>query len=300
MKAVRLHAYGDVDQFTFEDVPNPVPGDGEVLIRVVASGLNPVDLYIRQGYMAQIDPIDLPAILGVDAAGTVVALGPGVTGYALGDQVIAHVPLSGSGAQAQFAAVPVVGLAKLPLDISFAEGATLPLAGLTGRQAVDALVFGQGTRVLVSGALGSVGRVAVQYLESLGAKPVAGVRAERLAEGQALAGEAVAIDLPPSAPQFDVAVSAAAPVAGNVIGFVQDGGRVASVVQMPSDANPASRVEVIEVVVRDDATQLGQVAEAAGRGDLRIPIAQTFALRELAAAHQALAAGPRGKILLRH
>jgi NADPH:quinone reductase-like Zn-dependent oxidoreductase len=78
MKAVRLHAYGDIDQFKLDEIPDPVPGEGEVLLKVAASGLNPVDLYTRQGFMQQFDPIDLPEVIGGDVAGTVVAVGAGV------------------------------------------------------------------------------------------------------------------------------------------------------------------------------------------------------------------------------
>jgi NADPH:quinone reductase-like Zn-dependent oxidoreductase len=161
---------------------------------------------------------------------------------------------------------------------------------------VDALA----DRVLVSGALGAVGRAAVQYLKELGAQPVAGVRADRLAEAEALAGNAVDIDRAPDSPDFDYAVSAAGPVAANVVKFVKDGGKVASLVQTPKDANPGGRVNVIQMMAHDDPSLLQKIADAAGRGELKIPIAQTFPLSELAKAHQALAGNPRGKILMRH
>ena len=300
MKAVRLQAYGDVDQFKFEDVPDPVPGHGDVLIKVAASGLNPVDLFVRQGFAVQFFPMELPAILGIDAAGTIIALGSGVSGFSVGDRVIAHLPINGKGAHAELAVVPVAGLAKLPPNVSFVDGATLPLAGLTGRQAVAALGIQSGNRVLVSGALGAVGRTAVQYLKELGAIPVAGVRAERLAEGQAVAGEAVEIDYPPSSPIFDYAVSAAGPVAANVVKFVKDGGKLASVVQTPDEANPGGRIQVIQIMGHDDPALLQNVADAAGRGDLKIPIIKSLKLAELSKAHQALAGNPRGKIVLLH
>src|SRR3954451_23151509 len=86
MKAARLQAYGDVDQFKLEDVPDPVPGPGEVLIKVAASALNPVDLYVRQGFLSQYFPMALPAVIGIDAAGTIAALGPDVAGFTVGDR----------------------------------------------------------------------------------------------------------------------------------------------------------------------------------------------------------------------
>ena len=299
MKAVRLQEYGDVNQFRLEDVPEPTPKAGEVVIAVAASGLNPVDLYVRQGYMKQYTPMALPAIQGIDAAGTITALGEGVTGFAVGDRVIGHLPINGQGSHAEKAIVPVAGLAKLPANLSFEAGATLPLVGLTGRDAVDALAVKPGQRVLVSGALGAVGRAAVQYLKELGAVAVAGVRGSRLAEGKSLAGEAIDIDTATGA-QFDHAVSAAGPVAAKVPALVKDGGTVASVVQTPPEANPGERVKVASIWTQDDPTKLRAIAEAASRGELDIPIAQTFPLAELSAAHNALASAPQGKIVVTH
>ena len=298
MKAVRLQSFGDVDQFRLEDAPDPVAESGEVLVRVAVSALNPVDLYVRQGMVGK---MELPAILGIDGAGTVEAVGPGVTGFAPGDRVIVHAPLKGHGTHAELVVAPVAGVAKLPDGVNFEAGATLPLPGLTGRQLVDALGgVKAGDRVLVSGALGAVGRVAVQYLKELGARPVAGVRGERLDEGKALAGDAVDIDQAPSSPSFDYAISAAGPVAGNVIRHVRDGGTMSSAVQVPEGANEGARIKIVGIFAHDDAAMLQQVADAAGRGNLTIPVAQTFPLEQLGEAHEALAAGARGKILLRH
>ena len=300
MKAVQLQAFGDVDQFKLADVADPVAGAGQVVIRVAASGLNPVDLYARQGYLQQYYPMTLPAVLGIDAAGTITAVGPGVTGFAVGDKVIAHLPIDGKGAHAELAPVPVAGLAKLPAGVSFEQGATLPLVGLTARQSVDALEVKAGDRVLVSGALGAVGRAAVQYLKELGAVPVAGVRAARLAEGKALAGEAVDIDQPPASPSFSKAVSTAGPVADKVFGFVKDGGAIASAVQTPEGANPGERVKVAQIMGHDDPAMLQKIADAAGRGELKLPVAQTFKLGQLGEAHKALAANPPGKVIVTH
>ena len=288
MQAARLQAYGDTDPFKLEQVPDPVPAAGEVLVKVAASGLNPVDGFIRLGYLAKMVPIELPAVIGLDLAGTVAAVGSGVTRYAVGDRVIGHINIGRPGANAELAVVPVAGLAKLPANVAFATGATLPLVGLTGRQAVDALGARRGDRVLVSGALGAVGRVAVQYLKELGAVPVAGVRAARLGEGKALAGEAVDMDQEPSAADFDFAVSTTGPAAGNAIKHVRDGGTLTSVAQLPEGANAGDRIKIVNVLAHDDPKVLQAVADAAGRGELTIPVAATFTLAELGAAHKKL------------
>lgn len=290
MKAARLQAYGDTSQFKLEEAPDPVAAPGHVVIKVEASGLNPVDAYVRMGYLAKMAPMTLPAILGVDAAGTITAIGPDVSGYRLGDRVIAHLPINGHGGHAEYAPVPVAGLARLPASVGFAAGATLPLAGLSARQAVEALgPLAPGVRVLVSGALGAIGRATVQYLNELGAKPVAGVRGSRVAEAKALAGEAIDIEKDVPAGDFDYAVSTTAPAAAVAIEHVRDGGVLASVVQVPEGANAGGRIRIASILTGDNPTQLQAVADAAGRGELVIPIAATFTLAQLGAAHDRLA-----------
>lgn len=300
MKAARLHSYGDIDQFVMDEVPIPKPGAGEVLIKIEASAVNPFDLMVRKGYMAQLIPLDLPAVLGGDAAGVVVDMGSGVRGFSVGDRVIADFALNGKGAYAEFGVVPATAIAKLPANLSFEQGAALPKAGLTGRQTVDALGVGAGARVLISGGLGAVGRAAIQYLQEIGAKPVAGVRPERIEEARQLAGDAIDITAPPAGATFDYAISASAPVALQLIRHVRDGGQVASIVPVPEGANTGNRVRIHEIYHRADAATLEAVANAAARGALVIPIAKTFRLEQVGAAHAAVAAGSRGKVVLKH
>lgn len=300
MKAALLKAYGDVDQFEIGDIPTPVPGPGEVLIKLEASAVNPFDLILRQGYMAQFIPLPLPAVLGGDGAGIISLLGEGVTGFKVGDRVVADFPPNGKGAHAEFGVVPATSVAKLPEILSFEQGAGLVKAGLTGRQTVDALGVKAGDRVLISGGLGSVGRAAIQYLKQIGAKPVAGVRPERLDEARTLAGEALDITVPAASPDFDYAISAANAVAGNLIGHVRDGGKIASIVQVPEGANAGNRVTIQELYHRTDAATLDAVLRDAAQGELVIPISSTFALSEIGKAQNALAAGAQGKVVLKH
>lgn len=298
MNAVRLHAYGDVDQFRVDDVPIPTPGAAEVLIRVAASAVNHFDLYVRQGYVAQMFPLVLPAVTGGDAAGTVAALGPGVTAFAVGDRVIAHLTPTTQGAHAEYLVAPVLGVARLPDGLTFEQGASLPFVGLTGRQVVDVLNVTRGARVLVAGALSGTGRVAVQYLRELGAVPVAGVRRETFAEARTVANELLDITETPLHASFDYAIVAAPAAAANTVRHVRDGGTIGAVGAPPADLNPL--VTFTSIRHHDDPAVLQAVADAAGRGDLVIPIDRTFTLDDLAKAHAALAAGPRGKIVLSH
>ncbi|QND69442.1 NADP-dependent oxidoreductase (plasmid) [Mesorhizobium loti] len=300
MKAALLKSYGDVDHFEIADIPTPQPGPGEVLIKIEASAVNPFDLVLRQGFMAEFIPLPLPAVLGGDAAGAISALGEGVTGFAVGDRVVADFPANGKGAHAEYGVVAATSVAKLPAELSFEQGASLVKAGLTGRQTVEALGIKAGDRVLVSGGLGTVGRSAIQYLKQIGAKPVAGVRRERLSEGRDVAGEALDITIPAAIPSFDYAISAAGPVADNLISHVRDGGHVASVVPVPEGANAGNRVAVIELYHRTDAATLDAVLDSAVRGQLVIPISHTFTLDQIGAAQKAVAAGASGKVVLKH
>lgn len=300
MKAALLKAYGDVDQLEIGDIPTPQAGPGEVLIKIEASAVNPFDLILRQGFMAQFIPLPLPAVLGADAAGTISALGEGVSGFTVGDRVVADFAANGKGAHAEYGVVPATSVAKLPAALSFEQGASLVKAGLTGRQTVEALGVKAGDRVLVSGGLGTVGRVAIQHLRQIGAKPVAGVRPERLNEGREVAGEALDITTPVAGPSFDYAISAAGPVAGNLIGHVRDGGQVASIVPVPEGANAGNRVTIHELYHRTDAATLDAVLDSAARGQLVIPISHTFALDQIGEAQKAVASGAPGKVVLKH
>ena len=300
MKAVLLKSYGDIDQLVFDETATPELGPGEVLLRLHASAVNPFDLYLRQGYFREMVPLPLPAILGGDAAGVIAKLGEDVSGWSVGERVVADFFPNGRGAHAEYGAVPATSIARLPGALSFEQGASLVKAGLTGRQTVAALDIKAGDRVLVSGALGSVGRAAIQYLQELGAQPVAGVRPERLEEGRALAGEALDITEATSTPAFDFAISAAAPVAGNLISHVRDGGTIASIVPVPEGANAANRVTIRELIHQTEAATLDAVLHAASTGALVIPIAQTLTWGQLGAAHAAVAAGAPGKVVLKH
>jgi NADPH:quinone reductase-like Zn-dependent oxidoreductase len=295
MKATRLHAYGDIDQFKYEDVPDPAPGAGETLVEVKAASLNPVEIYIRRGLMAQMVPLELPAILGLDLAGIVTAVGANTTEFKFDDRVIGKLPIQGRGSDAQRTVAAPKYLARLADNVSFVDGATLPLAGLAGRQAVDAAGIKAGDRVLVTGALGAVGRAAVQYLQELGAVPVAGVRAARVGEAKALGIDALAIDEPGANASFDAAISlVGGPVAATAIEWVRDGGVLVAVAGVPEGANADGRIRIVNVVATEDAVTLQKIADAAASGKLSIPAAKTLPLAQVGEGHRLLEAGHVG------
>ncbi|MEU4425868.1 alcohol dehydrogenase catalytic domain-containing protein [Actinoplanes sp. NPDC024001] len=124
MKAIRHHRYGAADTLRADETDRPAPGSGEVLVKVAATSFNPVDATIRAGHLQQVFPVPLPHTPGIDVAGTVAALGDGVTAFAVGDAVYGMLPMTG-GAAADYVAAPVTGLAAWQADVAHAEPETL-------------------------------------------------------------------------------------------------------------------------------------------------------------------------------
>lgn len=160
MKAIRFHEYGDPGVLRYEDAERPEPAEGEVLIEVAATSFNPVDAGIRAGYLQQVFPVTLPHIPGIDVAGTVAALGTGVTGWSVADPVIGFLPMVSDGAAAESVTAPAGILAPAPTTIPLAHAAALPATGLTAWQALfEHAELRAGQRVLINGAGGGVGRI---------------------------------------------------------------------------------------------------------------------------------------------
>ena len=153
MKAVVIRAYGGPEVLKFEERPDPIPGPGEVLIKVAATSVNPFDIKLRSGQMKDFVPLKFPAILGVDISGVVQEVGTGVTGISVGDNVFAN----GMQTYASLCVVKAADLAKVPGKMEITEVAALPTVTLTGSQLAELAtgVKGRGT-VLVTGAVGNV------------------------------------------------------------------------------------------------------------------------------------------------
>lgn len=171
MKAVVFEEYGGPETLRVVERPKPVPAHDEILIAVAASSINPADWRLRSGQFKYGMRLTLPFTPGNDLSGRVVEIGPGVTGFTLGDLVFAMTPLKAGGACAEFVAVNSALVAHAPRAIPLAEVAALPLAGLTALQALT--TYGQlqaGQKMLVGGASGGVGHFAVQIAKALGAE----------------------------------------------------------------------------------------------------------------------------------
>lgn len=169
MKAIRIIGYKA--EPVLEDITKPVPTSGQVLIRVRAAGLNPLDVKLQRGDMDQFFPLTFPYTLGTDLAGDIEQLGPDVEGWALGDQVVARTDPTAGGAFAEYALVPAELLAKAPGTLPLKEAAGIPTAAGTAWQALfESAELAEGQKVLIHAGTGGVGSFAIQFAHSVGAR----------------------------------------------------------------------------------------------------------------------------------
>ncbi|MGQ4432770.1 NADP-dependent oxidoreductase [Streptomyces sp. SAS_260] len=310
MKAVRFHEYGDPDVLRHEDVEQPVPGAGQVRVRVAATSFNPVDANIRAGFMQGPIPVTLPHTPGIDVAGTVDALGEGVTGVQVGDQVIGFLPMAGPGAAAEYVVAPAEVLTPAPKSIELSDAAALPLVGLTAWQALfEHAGLTAGQRVLVNGAGGAVGGYAVQLAHQAGAHVIAtaGPRSDlRVTAAGAdevidhTTGDVVTAVSEPVDAVLNLAPVEPARLTA-LLGLIRPGGvLVNTTVWMPAPSDEERAVRGIDLFVRSDAEQLAHLVELVDGGELRVEVARRVPLAELPALHADAAAGalPSGKVVV--
>jgi len=299
MKAVVVHQYGGPEVLKFEEYPDPVPGAGEVLVRVAASSVNPIDYKRRAGLTKDFYPMKFPGLIGVDVAGTVLKVGPGVEGFSVGDQVFAMA----DNTYAELCVVKAASLAKVPKGLDLIQAAALPLVTTTGNQLLLATEIEVGHTVLVVGAAGNVGRSAVFTAKARGATVIAGVLKRQMDEAKTVgADQFVATDddtaianLPP----LDaVADTVGGRTAEKMIAKVKPGGVYASVVEPPQNAAQYPSVKVVHVFSKFDRKTLEFMGEAVRDGRLVIPISQKLPLSEAAQAQATAEKGGVGKILL--
>lgn len=301
MKAVVLKGYGDVEHLELTDVDDPSPGPRQIKVKVAAASVNPVDWKIRKGELRGVLPLHLPVILGRDVSGEVVAVGSEVTELKVGDRVLGLV----EHGYAELVVASVEAFAKLPDEVDLQAAAALPLVGLTGIQLVEEAVQAHaGERVLVTGAVGSVGRVAVFAAKRRGAQIVAGVRRRQVEEAELLeVDEIVALDDPDDVSRLRPVDAIADTVNGKVMASLLDhdkvrpGGVIGTVLEPPLGAREQG-LRVHAMLAHPDPVGLAGIAEAVASGDLVIPIGRQFPLSQAPAAQHVAEAGGVGKVLL--
>ncbi|WP_069764735.1 NADP-dependent oxidoreductase [Streptomyces sp. LUP47B] len=309
MKAVRFNEYGNPSVLRYEDVEQPLPGAGQVRIRVAATSFNSVDGNIRGGFMQGPIPVKLPHTPGIDVAGTVDAVGEGVDGLAVGNDVIGFLPMDGTGAAAQYVLAPADILTPAPKSVPLADAAALPVVGLTAYQALfDHGKLTAGQRVLINGAGGAVGGYAVQLAKNAGAHVIA-TASPRSSQAVTSAGADEVIDHTTTSvtaavtEPVDLALNLA-PVAPDelaaLVTLVRPGGvLVNTTVWMPAPSDEARDVRGIDLFVRSDANQLAQLVASTDRGELRVDVAERVPLAELPALHARAADGAvHGKVIV--
>ena len=299
MKAIVVYQYGGPEVLKFEEVPDPVAGPGEVLVRVAAASVNPIDYKRRAGFTKAFYPINFPGQIGVDVAGTVVKVGPGVEGFSVGDQVFAMA----DNTYAELCVVKADILAKVPKGLDLIEAAALPLVTTTGNQLASAIGIKAGQTVLVAGAAGNVGRSAAFTAKQLGATVIAGVLKRQVEAAKSAGADRVIATDDDNAianlPQLDaVADTVDGATAQKLIAKDKPGGVFATVVGAPQNAAQYPSVKVAHVFSHFDRKTLEFMAAAVRDGKLVIPIGPRLPLSK-AAEGQALAEkGGIGKVLL--
>ncbi|MFI7073347.1 NADP-dependent oxidoreductase [Micromonospora sediminicola] len=306
MKAIAIDAYGPADLLTPRELPTPPVGPDTVLVRVRAAGVNPVDWKVREGHLAVAFPSHFPLVPGWDAAGVVEAVGPAVAGFAVGDEVIGYVRRDDvqHGTYAELVPAPERCLADKPVRASWPEAAGLPLAGLTAYQALQLARTGAGDTVLVHGASGGVGHLAVQVARALGADRVIGTASEANHDFvRSLGAEPVAYG-----DGLRDRVRAVAPDGVDVVLDLFGGDAldisaelITRPARMMSTADPehVTRLGGTYVFVKPSAADLAVLAGLVDAGRLTVHVARTLPLAEAAEAHRLVEAGHvRGKVVL--
>lgn len=303
MSAIRYHDFGPPDVLKLETVPRPVPAEGELLVKVHAAGVNPIDWKLRSSRSTR---VQLPCTPGFDVSGVVDSTGAGVTTFKPGDEVFAMVDLRRGGCYAQYVIVKPTEAALKPAGATHTDAAGVPLVALTAWQALfDSARLDAGQTVLIHGGAGGVGSVAVQLAKAKGAKVIATASKENHDFLKSIGADQV-IDY--RTEKFDEIVKDADVVLDTVGGDTQTrsfavlkkGGVLVSIVGRPdADLAKQAGVRAESILVHPDADQLAEIAKLIAAGKLKPVTTHVIPLKDAAKAHeQSETRHTRGKIVL--
>jgi NADPH:quinone reductase-like Zn-dependent oxidoreductase len=307
MKAVRIHKYGGPECLVYEEVVRPQPGSGEVLVRVEAAAVNPVDWKVREGYLKEMLYHSLPLILGWDVSGVVEAVDPGVTHFKVGDEVFSRPDLERDGAYAEYVVIRETEVALKPESIDHIHAAAIPLAGLTAwKSIIDAARVAPGQRVLIHGAAGGVGSFAVQLAKWRGAHVIATASAHNHDYLRELGADEV-VDY--RAVRFEEVTGKVDVVFDTIGGETQQrswqvlkkGGILVSIVDPPPvELAGIHGVRQAFVFIQPDASALAELARLVDTGKLQSRVETVLPLSEARRAQELSQGGHvRGKIVLK-
>jgi NADPH:quinone reductase-like Zn-dependent oxidoreductase len=306
MKAIRMHAYGGPAVLLYEDAPRPSAGTGEVLVRIHAAGVNPVDWKVREGYFKQTRNYSLPLIPGWDVSGVVGATGSGVADFKNGDEVYSRPDIARDGAYAEYMTIRESEVAHKPGSIDHIHAAAIPLAALTAWQSLfDAAGLRAGQKVLIHAAAGGVGSFAVQLAKWKGAY-VIGTASKHNQDFLRELGADETVDYEKT--RFEDIVHDVDVVFDTIGGDTQKrswkvlkkGGILVSIVAPPAAEEAARRVRQAFVFVQPNAGQLAEIAKMVDAGKLRPVVETVLPLSDARRAQEFSQTGhTRGKIVLR-
>lgn len=309
MRAVVIDDYGNAGQLHEADVPMPTPGPHQLLIEVHAASVNAVDAKIRAGQMATKLSFEFPLVLGLDFAGTVSQVGAEVSDFAVGDAVLAKANLADNGCYAEFVVIDANLVVPKPPNLSFEEAAALPLAGMTGWQALnDFAQLRAGETVLIQGGSGGIGTLSIQFAKALGAHVITTVSASNAAMARKLgADRVISYDqedfVSILGPTMDVVFDM---IGGDVLtrsyDVLREGGRLVAIWGQPDPELDAARgVTSSTFVTLEGGQHLAQIVRLAHAGQVRPVIGSVFPFTTagLRAAHTLAETGhPRGKSII--
>lgn len=308
MRAVRQHGYGGPEALRLDDVPVPVAGPGQLLVRVHAASVNPIDWKLRSGALRSLFPQKLPAPVGQDFAGTVAALGPDVVGHWVGDPVYGMLPTDATGAYAEYVATDAAAVAPKPALLDVNTAAAAPMGALTAWQGVVALGgLREGQSVLVHAAAGNVGGMAVQIARALGADVTAAASAEALDRVRRLGPQRAVAYADGGVPEgvapgsldivFDTLGGAFQAASWRLL---RPGGVLVSTIAVTDpDAAAAAGVRAARVGAVPDGAQLRRVAELIDDRQVTVQVGRVLPLDRAAEAQELNRSGAvKGKVVI--
>ncbi len=307
MKAVVAHEYGGPDVLKYEDAPRPEPKADQILVRVIAAGVNPVDGMIRSGMFSKSHKLESPLVPGGDIAGIVEATGSKITKFKKGDAIYAYLSLRNNGGYAEYAVANEKEVALKPKSISFVEAAAVPIVALTAWQAlIDSAKLGAGQSVLIQGGSGGVGTFAIQIAKARGAKVFATASTANQAFLKEL-GADVPIDYTKQkfediAKDVDVVLES---VGGDTLarsyGVLKKGGFIATLVSDVDKTELDKRgIRGESISVKPNSEELAEIGKLIDAKKIKVIVSQTLPLADAVKAQEQAATGhTRGKIVLK-
>ncbi|SFC43027.1 2-desacetyl-2-hydroxyethyl bacteriochlorophyllide A dehydrogenase [Bacillus sp. OV322] len=285
MKAIVIEQYGGKEQLKEAEMKKPEAGENEIIIKLEATSINPIDWKLREGYLKEMLPFEFPIILGWDAAGTVDSIGSGVTDFKPGDRVFARPATTNRGTYAEYVAVDDILVAKIPDNVSFEEAASIPLAGLTAYQALfDFGEVKEDDKVLIHAGAGGVGSLAIQLAKNAGAYVATTAGTQNVEFMKSLGADEV-IDYKKQ--DFDkilhdydfVLDSMGGEIQEKSFSVLKEGGKMPSLVSEPDkEIAEKKKIKAASIWLNPNGQQLEELAKLMEEGKLKAIIGETFPL----------------------